>query len=377
MIVKTIDLHCKTENGTDKVYHIALEKTEDGFNVLTAYGKRGRALTYGNKGRGVSQEKGEKIYEGLLKEKLQSSPPYDSNPGVSGKVFEGAPDAVSGESSLVSLPEIKKNSGHVPQLLNAIEAEEVDLLIENPSFGAQEKFDGDRLAVRVNGVLEGINKKGYLVPVSPVIADAVLRLNRNIFLDGENMGDRLCTFGLLEYGGIDLRRKPYVKVHETLSEVLRDHTGNGLEVVPLAVTAQEKRALYERVKKENGEGIVFKLLSACYSPGRPASLGSQRKFKFTADASVIITQLNDKRSVQMSVYADGKLLPIGNVTIPPNHDVPKVGSICDVKYLYAYAGGGCLFQPQYKGIRYDVSEDECVVSQLKYKKTSTEESAAA
>jgi bifunctional non-homologous end joining protein LigD len=58
---------------------------------------------------------------------------------------------------------------------------------------------------------------------------------------------------------------------------------------------------------------------------------------------------------------------VGNVTIPPNKDVPAVGSVIEVRYLYAYEGGS-LYQPTYKGVRDDVDTEECRMNQLIYKK---------
>jgi bifunctional non-homologous end joining protein LigD len=57
---------------------------------------------------------------------------------------------------------------------------------------------------------------------------------------------------------------------------------------------------------------------------------------------------------------------IGNVTIPPNKDIPSVGDIIEVKYLYAYKGGS-LYQPSLLKPRPDLRVEECVIGQLKYK----------
>ena len=50
-----------------------------------------------------------------------------------------------------------------------------------------------------------------------------------------------------------------------------------------------------------------------------------------------------KRSVSFYGYDgyDGdKKVPLGNVTIPPNHDIPQPKSIIQIRYLYCYRGGG-------------------------------------
>jgi bifunctional non-homologous end joining protein LigD len=83
---------------------------------------------------------------------------------------------------------------------------------------------------------------------------------------------------------------------------------------------------------------------------------------------VIVSAHNEgKRSVQMQVYDEvGTPVEVGSVTIPPNKDIPEVGSVIEVTYLYAYEGGS-LFQPVFNKERNDVLPDECTESQLKYK----------
>src|SRR2546421_91422 len=50
----------------------------------------------------------------------------------------------------------------------------------------------------------------------------------------------------------------------------------------------EKRALFERLKENAAEGIVFKQRAAPYTPGRPSSGGPQRKYKLTKRADVVL-----------------------------------------------------------------------------------------
>jgi bifunctional non-homologous end joining protein LigD len=57
----------------------------------------------------------------------------------------------------------------------------------------------------------------------------------------------------------------------------------------------------------------------------------------------------------------------GNVTIPPNFNVPAVGEVLELRYLYALRESNALYQPVYLGPREDVEHHECVLSQLKFK----------
>lgn len=136
----------------------------------------------------------------------------------------------------------------------------------------------------------------------------------------------------------------------------------------MAMSLKEKASLYKKLMADKREGIVFKLLSAPYSPNRPNSGGTQLKKKFIETASVIVLDINDdKRSIKMGVYGN-ELMPtfVGNCTIPPNKKIPLKGDVVEIEYLYAYHGGS-LFQPVYITKRDDIDELECGIDQLKYR----------
>jgi bifunctional non-homologous end joining protein LigD len=99
------------------------------------------------------------------------------------------------------------------------------------------------------------------------------------------------------------------------------------------------------------------------------------KFKFCATLSAICSKVNTgKRSIALELYAKDKKtrVGIGNVTVYPNMDIPKVGDIVEVKYLYYFAKGS-LFQPVLLGWRDDLIATDCTLKQLKYKQTEDEE----
>jgi bifunctional non-homologous end joining protein LigD len=110
--------------------------------------------------------------------------------------------------------------------------------------------------------------------------------------------------------------------------------------------------------------------------GRPNSGGDWLKFKFTESASCCMLEVNSgKRSVRMGLLDTSKrtdvikgqpMISVGNVTIPPNHEVPAAGDIVEVEYLYAYKGGS-IYQPVYHGKRTDLDINACTTDQLKYK----------
>ena len=131
---------------------------------------------------------------------------------------------------------------------------------------------------------------------------------------------------------------------------------------------KQKIALWQRLRPENREGIVFKRLDAPYTPGKPNSGGPQLKFKFCATLSAVVAKVNTQRSVEIRLLNGDGWIPCGNVTIPANHKIPKVGA----------GGGGALSLRLSRkaarcisrfiwGREMTLTPGECLVSQLKYK----------
>jgi bifunctional non-homologous end joining protein LigD len=167
--------------------------------------------------------------------------------------------------------------------------------------------------------------------------------------------------------------------------MLLDPEHPALRPVSTVVEPADKLAMFQTFRQCGCEGVVFKDNEAPFSPGRPNSGGTQLKYKFVESASFVVTGRNAKRSVALGLYNgdnnnDGKLVPAGNVTIPPNHQVPEVGDVVDCSYLYAMRQSGSIYQPVYIGKRSDIPASECSTDQLKYKaeaEAETNEMAAA
>jgi len=242
-------------------------------------------------------------------------------------------------------------------------------LLRDDNYCAQEKFDGRHLLVRKQDEdIEGINKKGLLVGLPETVANDLRRLPGSFIPDGESIGDDFHVFDLLEWKGVNLRPLPYRERLVALANLMLSNSQHPhVSLVATAFTTRQKTELWQRLWRENREGIVFKRLDAPYAPGKPNSGGPQLKFKFVATLSAIVAKVNTRRSVEIGLFKGRSLVSCGNVTIPANHDIPKVGAIVEVRYLYAYRDSLALYQPVYLGPRDDVDPGECVVLQLKFK----------
>jgi bifunctional non-homologous end joining protein LigD len=349
------------EGSSDKEYHAEIVEVAGGNVVNFRYGRRGSALTAGTKTSApVDFAQAKKIFDKLVKEKTSKGYTHD----VSGAAYQGTENA-------------GLKSDFLPQLLNPVTETEAMSLITDSMFAQQEKMDGDRRSVQAdaNSVI-GINRKGLIVPLPQGIADelkAIAGKTGTIFVDGEIIGDILYVFDLHVYKGERIHSMPWLK-RMRLAECALARC-KSIKTVPVAVTTDEKRCLWDKVKVAHGEGVVFKRINSIVKEGRPNTGGDWLKFKFTESASCCVLEVNSgKRSVKIgllecarvNVVKGQKMIPVGNVTIPPNYDVPAAGDIVEVEYLYAYKGGS-IYQPVYRGKRTDVDIGACTTGQLKYK----------
>ena len=346
------------EGSSDKVYQCAIEPAGNGrFAVTFAYGRRGSTMSTGSKTSSpVSYEEAKRIYDKLVREKMAKG----YTPGADGTPYVG------GNSD-------KQPSGLLPQLLNSIEDADVQRLIRDAAYCAQEKFDGRRLLIRKHGAaIEGINKKGLVVGLPEPVFQAIHKFPGDCILDGESIGDVFHVFDLLELDDADLRDQTYHRRLTALMNLLALVQQRTIRYTETAFTTAQKQRLLQQLKPANREGIVFKRLDAPYTPGRPNSGGPQLKHKFCATLSALVAKVNAQRSVEIRLLGKDGWVTAGNVTIPPNHRLPAVGQVVEVRYLYAFPESGIVYQPVYLGPRTDVEATECIVAQLKFKAADTE-----
>jgi bifunctional non-homologous end joining protein LigD len=352
--IQSASLHFR-EGNSDKVYHASIEPKGEGYLVTFAYGRRGNTLTTGSKTTSpVSLPEATKIFDKLVAAKVAKGYQYSFASAGETKPYQQTGDE-------------GRDSGIRCQLLNPVEPDEVNRLLTSTRYCLQEKHDGRRLMVRKQGdEITGINRRGLVVAIPDAIREAVGHIPFDLLMDGEAVGDTLQAFDLLEVKSTCLRKRRYIDRFSSLIMVIPPGF-DALRWVSTSVDPNDKIEIYEELRATNREGVVFKDMDAPYSPGRPNSGGPQLKFKFVESASFIVTGINSKRSVTLGLYDGDKLVPAGNVTIPPNHAIPQVGNVVDARYLHAFKQSGSIYQPVYLGVRTDIPATECVVEQLKYK----------
>jgi bifunctional non-homologous end joining protein LigD len=346
------------QGSTDKVYQASLEPQGESFVVNFAFGRRGSTLQTGTKTpQPVDYDLAKRIYEDVIREKKAKG--YSEGP-------DGTPYRHTENE--------KRVTGLLPQLLNPIEEHEVQLLIRDPAWAMQEKFDGRRVLVRKNGAeIHGINRRGLVIGLPEPVFQSVRSITSDFIIDGECVGDLLYAFDLLAWDGENHEPYPYYRRLSALGRLLNRPDLKSIRLLETATDPDNKERLFRHLQDEKREGVVFKRLDAPYTPGRPNNGGTQLKYKFYATCSAVVAKVNDKRSVELNLLDGHGWQPVGNVTIPVNFQVPEAGQVVEVRYLYAFRESNALYQPVYLGPRKDVAQQECVLSQLKYKGNAEDE----
>jgi bifunctional non-homologous end joining protein LigD len=365
---ESITLNFK-QGSSDKVYKAELVGLPEGYLVNFWYGRRGKPMRGGTKTAApVSYDIAKRAYDSLIQEKRAKGYTEDTN----GTPFEGSKDGVV-------------RTDYLPQLLNPIEPDDVTEALSRAEgeLWLQIKYDGERRMVIVTPEdVYGSNRKGLRVELPTNMVEAFQEILaalpvERLVLDGEDMGDHIFLFDILEWGYEDLTPESFATRMSYLQRMA--NLAPEIEEVVRVALARPCASLDEignhmlQAEAANQEGIVLRDPRASYTPGRPNSWGPCLKIKFYATATCIVDFVHPtKSSIGLAMLDTAgnsgkeKLRKVGNCTIPPNYRTPHKGALVEIKYLYAYRGGS-LYQPQYKGVRTDLTPAAASTIQLKYK----------
>lgn len=367
------DLYCTTP-PSNKEYHLTVEEVDGGFVVNYGYGAIGSTLKYGTKTpRPVDRKAAMKVFEALVAEKLAKDyrPRVDGTSVAAPAVGYVSPTGMKREEDAVAVA-----------LLEPVDDPEP--YIRGTQWVAQPKYDGKRMLLKITGgVVTAQNRRGLTIVCPPLFQAPLRALGQpDIVLDGEAVGDVFYAFDIVRLNAADLRQEPYARRLLTLQSLFAK-PGTVIRLAETATSTAEKEDLYKRLKRDRGEGIVFKRTDATYQGRRSADMV---KHKFWASVSVLVLARNDtgalleewqgwrirtnkpdgKRSIQAGLLGPkSDPMFVGDVSVPVNYPVPEPGTVAEIRYLYAFPATNKLFQPQYEGERDDVDPD--TLDRLKYK----------
>lgn len=371
--------------SSDKVYQAQLiaeqdmRKAEVRWTVRAAYGRRGSSMRHISKLQGGTTHytEAKAVYDKLVQSKLRKG----YTPGPGGTPFNQHADYAKVYAAI----DRPKPTGWIPQLLNQVTFEEAAGIYRGNEGNIllQTKWDGERRGIICKDLADvtGANRKGLEVSLPCTIRGAVEQLLTKtspiLTLDTEDMGDYLVIFDILKHGRDDLTSRTFLQrtqyleiINEALSELNTPFLTVDMPYIPKSYV--EFCGYIEDAKERNEEGVVIRVGSTEYLPGKPNTGGGLYKLKFKESATCRVEFIHPtKSSVGLELFdeATQQWVSVGNTTIYPNSTFPSADDIIEVEYLYAYPGGS-LYQPVFKGPRPDIDEDAAVLSQLKYKKES-------
>ena len=405
--IQSVTLHCQ-QGSSDKVYILGIMRLEpltsttwspsQNFAVVAHYGRRYGPLTVTHKGHFSTLVEATKKFNSLVREK--SAKGYEH---IQHAVIESVTTPEEGAQASAPTPAPYVPAPFVPSapprprcvLLNAVSPDSVDSLLDAPEWALQPKIDGQRLLVEIaeDGTIRGFNRRGVEVTVPANIVEGLDGFPTGVTYDGEITGgadgqvfhifdvvDENLTFqqrteALERVFGRQEGRPPAGRLltpyrQEALEGIVGQNGNGSVRLVRTYIDRWAKRESLKTLADANREGVVFKRLDARYTVGRPNSGGSYLKHKFVQSATCQVLRVNNQRSVEIGLVGPGALpsRSCGNVTIPANHEIPAVGQLVEVQYLYANPvvsdfsrGSATLYQPVYLGVRDDADGPDSFV----------------
>ncbi|MDQ3370269.1 MAG: WGR domain-containing protein [Myxococcota bacterium] len=364
--IRSIELFFQ-EGSSDKVYNAQIIEDGGAYTVTCQWGRRGATLSEGSKAVKVSLAAATKKLESLIREKTGKG--YQA---IAAGVAPAAVAPPEGEGSGSKVTGKRARVGPAAQLLTSLDDEDqLATFLRDDAAVAQQKLDGQRVLVTIDEELVITNRDGQRTAVDPRVFAGLGYLPRGTTVDGELVDGTYWLFDVLAFAGDDVRARGYLERFEVLDGEIEPALGGDVRILPVAVGGAAKQRLHDRLRAATAEGIVFKQRDAPYAAGRPASGGTQRKYKFVKSADVVILE-NAGNAYLMAVYDGAQLFEVGKVFAGTTNASRKQldaalargeRPVCEVRYLYAT--DDCqLFQPVFVMARGDKAAAACVREQL-------------
>ena len=195
------------------------------------------------------------------------------------------------------------------------------------------KWDGYRIISRVEGTELRMDSRSGLDYTAkyPLIAEALQSLGHDLMIDGEvivlneegkpdfdslqlyngkRTPIRYCVFDLLYLDGNDLTQLPLYQRKELLESLTKEN-----EIFLFSASFDDGKALYEKVLKDNLEGIVAKKKDSVYIPGVRGhdwlKVPTRKRQEFVIGGWAESEKSRSFKSLLFGAYENGKLQWIG------------------------------------------------------------------
>lgn len=347
--------------SSDKIYEVRVVSIPGSnlFDVEFSYGRRGNVVNHGKKAQRVTKIEADRVAAKLIGSKTAKGYQVISqNTGV-GSVNQ----SVAAAKGATVQPPFEF------QLLSPIGGEAQDYL-SNDNFGMQEKKDGIRCMIEIDGFgVKAVSRGRKEIALPSKLSDTLATIflsapsSGRTVLDGELINDQYFVFDMPERNGADITKFAYANRYIQLTGILEPWRQDVIQLVEMVTGSNFKQQLFDKFFNDGAEGVVFKTLSGHYLPGRSKS--DAVKHKFIASATCVHLGKNPGiESFKIGVLHNGQIKQVGNCSIA-GKPLPEVGGLVEIQYLYAFQDGS-LFQPVYKGIRDDKTQPDAYES-LKFK----------
>jgi ATP-dependent DNA ligase len=254
--------------------------------------------------------------------------------------------------------------------------------IDNESYWCSPKLDGMRLLVSTHtGRVRLYNRNGdqFNQTVAPRVMQDLLELPAGLVIDGELMKDGTYhIFDLLKSPNKDWTREPFHRRNLVLEQIHQAWRPKWCSIVPVVKTTFGKQNMYDRIVKEGGEGVMFKMVDGIYEPGERSPAWVKAKLWHEADCIVAAVSPTGKSSVSLAMVHDGewngkvlgvlttgaKVVDVGRCKVKERMlPVLQPGHVISVKYQYL-GEGNRLYSPSMLSMRTDKTSMDCTTDQL-------------
>lgn len=205
--------------------------------------------------------------------------------------------------------------------------------LESEEYIYELKWDGYRIVSTIENNQVTLSSRSGLDYSSkyPLIVEALKNLGHDLMMDGEvvvlnedgkpdfdtlqlyngkRTPIRYCVFDLLYLNGNNLMELPLYQRKELLQTLTKDN-----EIFLFSESFQDGKALYERVLKENLEGIVAKKKDSTYQPGARGydwlKVPTRKRQEFVIGGWAESDKSRSFKSLLFGAYENGKLQWIG------------------------------------------------------------------
>lgn len=240
------------------------------------------------------------------------------------------------------------------------------LFLTSPDWLLQVKIDGERRLVVCDGAggVTALNRDGEITGLPTPVRQVLAQVNLPVTLDGELLGGSFWVWEAPRFADQIDERSRCIDRCTVAFGIAQQLASDRVQFVPTAVDADAKDEMVQRVLDGHGEGVMAKLVSSRYEPGRRSRSWVKVKQHHTIDC-VVDWIGDDKENMGLVVFTpDGRRVDVGEIgRAQGDGHRCRAGDVVEVTVVHVSADGR-LVQPKLPRIRTDKAPADCLTTQL-------------